>query len=203
MNRVLRTFVAALVIVGAAPAAALTVDTGAPNGNAIGAYLFDATDAYAGQVRFTGAASIRRIFAHVLGGQAGDTFSIVLYDDQPSHVPGNALYTSSATFVADGWNGASSLIGWNVAAGLYWIAFEVGFADTLGAGALLDRGAPNPLPLTAFDPGIGRYQVTTPPLTFGLQLDAVVAAVPEPGTTALIFAGAGALLALVRRRRGS
>ncbi len=200
MRLILRTIAALALVASIAPVSAATIDTGAPDGNPVGAYLFDANDWYAGQVRFAGAAHLNGIFAHVLGGTVGDTFTIVLYDDLPTHKPGNALFSSTATFLADGWNGASGLAGWNVAAGLYWVAFEVGFGDTLGAGALLDRGVPRPLALTAFDPGTGSYQVTAAPLGFGLQVDATIAAVPEPGSMALFFAGAAVLLALVRRR---
>ncbi len=52
----------------AVPAHAVrVVDTGAPNGNAVGAYTFDGTDFYAGQVDFGGSARIDAVFAHILG----------------------------------------------------------------------------------------------------------------------------------------
>ena len=192
---------AACLAMGSAQAAHF-VDTGAPNGSAIGAYTFDGTDFFAGQVTFAGAAQISSVFAHVLGGTAGETFSILLYGDSASHLPGTVLRSATATFGVDGWNGVSSLSGWNVGAGSYWIGLELGADDTLGqgsvTGALLDRGVPHPLLRTAFDSGSG-YQGGA--FDFGLQVDATVAAVPEPETFALMLAGLGALGFVARRRR--
>jgi hypothetical protein len=178
------------------------VDTGAPNGSAVGAYAFDATDFYSGQVSFASNARIDDVFAHILGGTAGETFTIALYDDNASQLPGTLRQSVTATFGSDGWNGASSLSGWNVTAGNYWIALEIGFDDTLGqgslTGALLDRGVPSPLARTAFNPGSG-YQAAQ--LDFGLRVDATVASVPEPETYLLMVAGLAAVTTTARRRR--
>lgn len=182
--------------------AAHFIDTGAPNGNPIGAYTLDGTDFLAGQVTFGSAARIDAVFAHILGGSAGETFTIALYDDSATHLPGTMLRMTTATFTSNGWNGAAALSGWNVAAGSYWVGLELGFDDTLGqnslSGALVDRGVPRPLARTAFNAG-GGYQLA--PLDFGLQVDATVAAVPEPETFALMLAGMSALVPLARRRR--
>jgi len=196
----LLTLVTAATLAVHAPASAHTVDTGTPNGQEIGALALDANDFYAGQVSFTTNALIQSAFAHLLGGAAGETFTVSLYDNA-ANVPGATRYTTTATYGADGWNGASGLSGWLVGPGSYWIAFEVGAADTLGSasitGALLDVGAPNPLARTAFDAGSG-YVATSRPLTFGVRLDARV--VPEPSTMALVFLGLGLIVAAIRRR---
>lgn len=197
---------AAAVLLGcAAPAsAAWVVDTGVPNGNPIGAYAFDGSDSYAGQVTFANAAQIVSVATHVLGGSAGETFTVLLYADSASHLPGAALYQATATFAVDGWNGVSGLSDWSVTAGNYWVAFEIGFGDNLGAGsasgALLDRGVPAPLSRTAFDAG-GGYQISPAPLDFGVRVAAVAAAVPEPSVGLLMLAGFGAI-GWVARRRG-
>ena len=203
-KRVVHALATAAVLLGCAvPAsAALVVDTGVPNGNPVGAYAFDSSDFYAGQVTFTNAARVVSIATHVLGGSAGETFTVLLYADSGLHLPGAALYQATATFAVDGWNGVSGLNGWNVAAGVYWVAFEIGFADNLGAGsatgALLDRGVPAPLNRTAFDAG-GGYQFSAAPLDFGVRVDAI-AAVPEPAVNLLMLAGLGVIGGVARRR---
>jgi hypothetical protein len=60
--------------------------TGTPNGNPIGAYTLDGTDFFGGQITFGSAARIDAILAHILDGTAGETFSIVLYDDTGAHL---------------------------------------------------------------------------------------------------------------------
>ena len=194
---------AAVLLAFAAPASAgLVVDTGTPDGKLVGAYAFDSTDFYAGHVTFNDAAQIRSIQTHVLGGTAGETFTVAFYADSASHLPGIELFQASATFGADGWNGVSGLSGWNVSTGDYWVAFEVRAGDDLGAGsitgALLDRGVPAPLLRTAFNVG-SDYRLSARPLDFGLRVDAT-APVPEPAVNVLMLAGV-ACMALVRRRR--
>lgn len=194
---------AALLLALALPAHAVRiVDTGAPNSNPLGAYTLDGTDFFAGQITLGSAGRIDGVFAHILDGSAGETFSIVLYDDTTAHLPGSLLHAATATFTSNGWNGVNALSGWNVAAGSYWIGLELNFDDTLGqgslTGALLDRGVPHPLLRTAFNPGSG-YQLAA--LDFGLQVDATVTPVPEPESFALLLAGAGVIAAVARRRR--
>ena len=203
-----QTLIAAAVWFASAASAqaASVVDTGTPNGNEIGAYAFDGTDSFAGQISFAGAAQIASIATHVLGGTAGETFTVLLYGDSAAHLPDSALYLATATFTADGWNGVSNLPAWNVTAGNYWVGLEIGGTDTLGlssvTGALLDRGAASPLLHTAFNDGSG-YQATGSPLSIGLRVD-TVAAVPEPSSMWLMLAGGLALAGSVaaRRRRG-
>lgn len=208
MNKsVVQTFaVAALLCAASAPAqAARVVDTGSPNGDIIGAYAFDSVDSFAGQITLAGASQIASIATHVLGGTAGESFTVLLYDDSAAHLPGNALYSATATFGADGWNGVAGLAGWNVSAGTYWVGLDVGAADTLGGGsatgALLDRGAPSPLVRTAFNAGSG-YQATTSALSIGLRVDTVTA-VPEPSAMWMLLLG-GLIVtgSLARRSRG-
>ncbi|MBV9890734.1 MAG: PEP-CTERM sorting domain-containing protein [Rhizobacter sp.] len=190
-----------LVAVASPAHATRVVDTGTPNGSPIGAFILDGTDFYAGQVSFASNARIDAVSAHILGGAAGETFTVALYGDSASHLPGTLLQSATATFGSDGWNGPSALSGWNVSAGSYWIALEVGANDTLGqgsiTGALLDHGVPNPLAHTAFNAG-GGYQAAQ--LDFGLRVDATVAAVPEPETYLLMMVGLAAVTATARRR---
>ena len=194
--------VALLALASHAQAATLVVDTGAPNGNAVGALAFDAFDWVAGEVSFAHAAQIGAIQGHILGGTAGETFDVSLFAADGGTGPGTLLYTTTATFGADGWNGALGLAGWHVDAGSYWVEFEIQGDDTLGSGsvtgALFDTGAPNPLASTVFTGDAG-FTYTAAPLSFGLQ----VSTVPWPSSASLMLAGL-ALLSMrsLARRRG-
>jgi hypothetical protein len=195
---------AALLLTSAVSArAGFVVDTGLPNGKAVGAFAFDSSDFYAGQIVFSNASQIESVAAHVLGGTAGETFTVALYSDNAAHLPGDSLYSATATFGTEGWNGLSGLTGWDVSAGNYWVAFEISFNDTLGGasdtGALLDRGVPSPLSRTAFNAG-GGYQLGNPPLDFGVQVGAI-AAVPEPAVSVLMVMGLGGVGLMARRRQ--
>ena len=203
-----KTFLTAAALLAATSfaQAASVVDTGAPNGSAVGAVAFDSVDWTAAQVSFTQAADIGAIQGHVLGGAAGETFDISLFANDAVHGPGSLLYTTTATFGSDGWNGASGLSGWTVAAGSYWIEFEIQGDDTLGSssvtGALLDLGAPNPVAVTASTSNSG-FSYGVDALSIGLRVD-TVSSVPEPTIALQMLAGAMLLLTsagLVRRRR--
>jgi hypothetical protein len=202
-----KTLLTMLLATASLAHAATVVDTGSPNGAAVGALAFDAVDWTAAQVSFAQASNVNAIQGHVLGGAAGETFDVSLYADDAAHGPGTLLYTATATFGSDGWNGVSSLSGWTVAAGSYWVEFEIQGADTLGSssvtGALLDLGAPNPLARTA-STGDGGFSYQDDALSIGLRVDAsAVSAVPDAAGAVQVMAGMLLLtsLGLVRRRR--
>jgi MYXO-CTERM domain-containing protein len=197
-------WVALALLAGAAGArAALVVDTGTPGGSAVGALALDGNDFYAGQFSLAEAGSVQAISTHLLGGTPGETFTVTLYADSASHLPGALLYTATASVGADGWNGIDGLSGWTLAGGSWWVGIEIGASDTLGAGsitgALLDVGAPSPLARTAFDAGNG-YRASSQPLAFGLRVD--VSPVPEPAAGLMALAGLAGLAALSLRRHG-
>lgn len=193
---------AALLALAPLAHAATVVDTGTPNGAAVGALAFDGIDWAAAQVSFAQAANIDSIQGHVLGGATGETFDISLFANDGGTGPGSLLYTTTATFGTDGWNGVSNLSGWTVTPGKYWIEFEIQGSDTLGSGsvtgALLDVGAPNPLALTATT-GDSGFSYQAGAQSFGLRMSAV------PEVTGAWQMAAGMLLlstmSLVRRRR--
>jgi hypothetical protein len=157
-------------------------------------------------VSFAVSSEIQSVSGHVLGGTPGETFHVSLYDASFANLPANALYSATATFSGDGWNGVSGLTGWNVSSGLFWLAFEVAGGDTLGSGsitgAVLDQGAPTPVARTAFSSTGGSYEATRTPLSIGLRVDAI-AAVPEPTAFRMMLAGLLVASATVwLRRRG-
>jgi hypothetical protein len=144
------------------------------------------------------------ISTYLVGVAAGETFTVSLYADDGGPGVGEWLSSSTATIASgNGWSGASALA-WAVVAGSYWVAIEVGAADTAGAdsfsGALLTRGVPTPLTQTASSSG-GNYRVTAAALDFALQVQGV-SAVPEPAVWALWLAGAAGLAGAARRRVG-
>jgi hypothetical protein len=205
INSLLASLATALAFCGAAGATAV-VDTGAPDGAAVGSYAFDASDWYAAQVSFAGASRIDGVLGHVLGGTAGETFTVSLYADDASHLPGTPLYTASAVFAADGWNGLGGLSGWNVAAGDYWVGLEILGTDTLGSGsvtgALLDQGAPSPLAHWAWDATGGFGYDDLGATSIGLRVDATaLSAVPWPASGTLMLAGLAWLAGMAAARR--
>jgi hypothetical protein len=177
-----------LALAPGAQAATLVVDTGTPNGQQAGALAFDGVDWVAGELAFAQAAQIDTVQGHLLGGTAGETFDISLLADDGGAGPGSLLYSTTATFGADGWNGVSGLDGWHVGPGHYWIEFEIQGDDTLGSGsvtgALFDTGAPHPLAITASTSDAGFTYVDSP-LSFGLR----VSTVPWPSPAVLMLVG--------------
>ena len=203
------TTLGATALLAAAPLAhaARVVDTGTPDGSAVGALAFDSIDWTAAEVSFATDSNVNAIQGHILGGAAGETFDISLFADDAAQGPGTLLYTATATYGASGWNGVSGLGGWTVGAGSYWIEFEIQGTDTLGSssvtGALLDLGAPNPLALTA-STSDGGFSYGSGALSLGLRVDATaVSAVPESAAAWQLMAGTllVSTLSAVRRRR--
>ena len=203
MIKSLLAAVATALALCSAAGAATVVNTGTPDGQAVGAVAFDGVDWYAAQVSFAEASRIDAVLGHVLGGTAGETFTVSLYADDASHLPGAVLYSGTAVFTANGWNGLTGLGGWNVAAGDYWVGLEIQGADTLGAGsvtgALLDQGAPSPLARWAWDSTGGFGYDALGATSIGLRVDA--SAVPWPASGTLMLAGLALLAATTARRR--
>lgn len=198
-NKIRLALATAALLSTAAAQAVTVVDTGTPTNQPPFGYALDAVDFVAGEVDFANATRLDSVATHILGGAAGDTFTVALYADNGAHAPtGSALYTATATYAADGWNGVSG-INWAVSTGAYWVAFEIGANDTLSSNfenVVLDHGAPKPLAFTAAASGSG-YSTTAGPMTFGLQ----VTAVPEPASYLLLLAGLAGIGGLVRRQR--
>jgi len=178
-------------------AGALTTDT--PTGDLVGGLIVDASNWIAGQISFSQASQIQSIQAYLNDqGNGGGSFTVALYQDSATHLPGSLMKSWSGSFTTasgtSAWNGVSGL-NYDIGVGKYWVAFEIQGGDTFGGvapGTLSD-----PLAKYAFNAGgYEGYQAMSQ--TFGVQ----VAAVPEPETYALMLAGLG-LLATVARRRNA
>jgi hypothetical protein len=198
----IKTLFATLALLASGAHAATVVDTGTPDGQALFGFALDGNDWVAAQVTFTQDSTVDAVLGHILGGDAGDTFDVSLF--AAGVAPrGTPLYTQTATFGADGWNGVSGLSGWKVTAGDYWIEFEIQGDDSSNGTSVFDIGASHPVATTAFTSD-GGFSYADDPISFGLRVDATaVSAVPEPGSVALMLAGIALLSTpgFVRRRR--
>ncbi len=197
-TKILCLATALLLMLATQANAALTVDTGTPDGSGF-ALSLDANDWLAGQVTFTNSVQINAINAYLddMGNGAG-TFTLALYtDNSVKHVPGSLLNSVSTAFTNTGWNEAANL-NWLVGSGTYWIAIEG--QDPFGGGfiGVAPVGVPSPLAHTAFNDGSGYKSADG--LSFGLRVD-TVAAIPEPATYALLLTGLGLLGAISARRK--
>jgi hypothetical protein len=183
--------------------AALVVNTGTPSGAGFPLSL-DGNDWLAGQVNFSQALTINAIKGWLNDGTDGlgnESFTISLYADAGNTV-GSLLDSTGAQFLTaqgvSNWNGASGL-NWAVGPGTYWVGFEVQGNDSFGGTAPI--GAPSPLARYAFnDGGFSGYRGMTGD-ALGVQIDATVAAVPEPATLSMLLAGIGLMGFMARRRQ--
>jgi hypothetical protein len=199
-----KTTLLAVALLGAVQAnAALVVNTGTPADSGFPLSL-DGNDWLAGQVSFSQALTINSIKGWLndgVDGPGGETFTVSLYSDASNSVA-SLLDSATGQFVtAQGvsdWNGASNL-NWSVGPGKYWVALEVQGDDSFDGAAPI--GAPSPLARYAFnDGGFSGYQALTGD-AFGIQVDATVAAVPEPATGSMLLLGMGLMGFMARRRQ--
>lgn len=170
--------------------AAFVVDTGTPDNKGF-PYLLNHNQSLIGQVTFNQSLTLNSIEAYILtdGSDSGATFAISLYSDNANTV-GDLIKSKSATYLADGWNGASAL-NWSVDAGTYWIGIEEPDFENFTA----TQKVANPLAKTGFSDA-GNYTYSL--IAFGLRVDAV----PETDTYAMLLAGLG-FMGLVARRRNA
>lgn len=174
--------------------AALVVDTGTPD-NTGTRYVVSDANYLAGQVTLNQALTLNSIETYLksdLSTPAGSKFTVALYSDNNNHV-GDFISSATATYAADGWNGAYAL-NWNVGAGTYWVGIE----SYNGGNYLATQTVAAPLANTAFDDLTDLGVYTNASIAFGLRIDAV----PETDTYAMLLAGLG-IMGLVARRRNA
>ncbi len=134
-------------------------------------------------------------------GQPGDTFTFDIYSSTTflSRNRGNALFSSTGTFTANGWNLSST--DWTpTTAGDYWLALEVS-SSTLTRGLdapQLSSASVGAVPALAFayNASAGQF-ATANAFPIGLEISAV----PLPPAVWLLGSGVLGLGAMARRRR--
>jgi hypothetical protein len=207
-------FVGALAAALFAPAmasAAFVLDTGTPAGSVLGG-LLDANDFSAAEFNLGAGSTVTGIEAYVTNAEsldsAGDTFTLAIYSASGFINGRNAtpLFSTQATYGADGWNGVSNLSWTAASTGQYWAAVEVnpGSGDSV-QGLILPSPAAGagtaPALAFAFNDGSGTgYQTSNQAV--GLEVTAV-APVPLPAAAWLLGSGLVGLGAMRRRRRGA
>jgi hypothetical protein len=135
------------------------------------------------------------IESYITGASTGMTFHVSIYDNNTvNNLPDFAsqLFTQQTAFNSDGWNGLTGL-NYTLAAGSYWVAFEVSGNDSLDG--LLPVTVANPLAHLASYDGISNNfsPVSGSAYNFGVQISAV----PVPSALWLFASG---LIAIGRRR---
>lgn len=191
--------------------ATLVLDTGTPTGTALTSpQTLDGNDFYAAQFTLAQGGTINSVNAFLTAGvgSAGDTFTLAIYQDNGNGIDryNTPIFTSQASYGADGWNTLAANMGLGAAAGQYWVALEVGTetgtvstpdsANGLGVpGGTLTGGT---AAANAFAFNAGGGYTTSGALPFGVQVDATT--VPLPGSLWLTAAALLGVAGVARRR---
>lgn len=182
--------------------AALVLDTGTPTSMTMGSTL-DGNDFYAAEFHLSSGSTINGIQAFITAGadQPGDTFTMAIYgSDLLTNRSAQQLFSAQATYTADGWTGLSGVNFTSTAAGNYWVALEVGGADSAIGLTLPQTAGGGTAPALAFAFNSGGGYATAGALPFGVQVDATTP-VPLPAAVWLLGTGLVGLGSRARRRR--
>ena len=201
--RALQTALAIGLLAGSAAASAATlVDESVAAPSASGSNSVDAYDWMAENFVLGAAATLDSIAVQLFDAapesDAGQSFVLALYNNVGG-LPGldfngvdqGRLFSTSVTYTADGWSGASGL-GWQLGAGTYWLAVEASADPSSVSFLQLPTGATPASTGVAFYSGADSYAALDASNAFGLRIDSV-AAVPEPSSLALMLGGLGAV----------
>jgi hypothetical protein len=189
----------------AAANATLVLDTGTPSGSGLPVVL-DGNDYYAAEFSLAAGQTVNSVEAYVMAGmdQPGDTFTIAIYSDAAGFLGARnptQLYAGQATYQSDGPTGLTG-IGWTAtSSGNYWVALEVGAADSAIGLSLPTPTTGGTAPALAFAYNSGSGYTTSGAIPFSVQVDA--SPVPLPASLWLLGSGVLGIGALARRRRAA
>ena len=168
------------------------IDTGVPTGGVVNSNVLDGGDWLAAEFTTTQDWTINSIQGNIAAIddsiQSGNSFTISIYDSNPSNIsvapnPGTTYqeFTGQATFTSDGWNGLSGLNNLTLAAGTYWVAFEVSGSNSFSG--YMASGTSTPLTTSAWydSTSTSGYKTQASNLDLGVQISGV-AAVPVPAS---------------------
>ncbi|MBB4618092.1 PEPxxWA-CTERM sorting domain-containing protein [Sphingomonas abaci] len=179
---------AATLVIAAPAQAATIVDTGKPVGgdNPI---ALNPNQSLAGRFLLTSATVLTDIQGFI-GSSPNAEITIAIRDGVAA--PGNVLYSGSLTAVRTASFQGLSDLNWMLDAGQYWVSFaSSGYSSMM-------PGAPRPMTQTAYlDP---RWGWQSYPMSMGVRISGVAAAVPEPATWAMMIVGFGVAGGALRRR---
>jgi hypothetical protein len=172
------------------------VNTGAPSGGGYSPLTLDGGAWLAAEFTTSQAWNVANIEGYINGdsSQIGNTFTITVYDNSTSNTPllNSEEYYGQATFTGNGWNGLTGITGLNLAAGTYWVAFEVGSngnSDTFTG--VMPVATSSPLTTAAYDGiSVGGYQVQS---VAGYDIGVQISSVPLPSSVLMFASGVLAL----------
>ena len=205
MNQLNRLFalvaVAGFLLGPHASQAAMILDTGTPTGTGLPLAL-DGNDFYAAEFNLSTDSVITGMQAFLAAGmdEPGATFTFALYSGNDLFDRNAApVFTTQGTYTADGWSAINNL-SFSALAGNYWVALEVGAADSAAGLALPQPVSGGTAGALAFAFNSGAGYTTAGALPFAVQVTADPAPVPLPAAAWLLGSGLLALGSRARRR---
>ncbi|WP_347989848.1 hypothetical protein [Methylomonas sp. AM2-LC] len=180
------------------------VNTGDPSGNGYFPSTLDGTDWVAAQFTISQDQYINSIQGYLIdngNAEVGNTFTITVYDSNPSSSSSNSIpainvntanqeFTGDATFTGNGWNGLSGInnnAGFFLAAGTYWVAFEIGNnGNNDSFQGAMPVSTSTPLAAYAAYSGGSYYNYSSAP---GNDIGVQISSVPVPPSVLLFVSG--------------
>ena len=165
--------------------ASVIVDTG-PGPDGSGGYTLASYQWLAAEFSITESVTVDSIEGWIGGGGAGEVGTIAIYSDG-GELPGTELYSTgfSADLWNSSWQGAGAL-DWALAAGTYWVSFEVRATDTLQG--WMAYPSASPLGNEAFTNSSGWNEYDS--LSIGVKINGEqIGVVPVPATLMLMALG--------------